>query len=158
MARELGLGVTPWSPLKGGVLSGKCTRQNAGAVQSDGAWAASHLHDKTYAVIDELQRIARHLDTTVARVALAWVQGRAGVASTIIGARTVAQLEDNIKALEVTLGAEHSTALDALTKPTLNFPAEILGLASMLHAGGTTVNGEPSQLTPYGPTKKGDHY
>jgi aryl-alcohol dehydrogenase-like predicted oxidoreductase len=139
-------------------LSGKYTRQNAGTVQSDRAWAASHLHDKTYAVIDELQRIARDLDTTVARVALAWVQGRTGVVSTIIGARTVAQLEDNIKALEVTLGAEHSTALDALTKPTLNFPAEILGLASMLHAGGTTVNGEPSQLTPYGPTKKGDHY
>src|SRR3981189_3038143 len=71
MARELGLGVTPWSPLKSGALSGKYTRQNAGSVQPTGrAWAASFLHDKAYAVIDELQRIAGQLDTTVARGAL----------------------------------------------------------------------------------------
>jgi len=68
MARELGLGVTPWSPLKSGILSGKYTRQNAGSVQPTGrAWAASYLHDEAYAVIDELQRIAGQLDTTVAR-------------------------------------------------------------------------------------------
>ena len=94
MARELGLGVTPWSPLKSGILSGNYTRQNAGSVQPTGrAWAASYLHDEAYAVIDELQRIAGQLDTTVARVALAWVQSRPGVTSTILGARTLAQLE-----------------------------------------------------------------
>jgi len=90
-------------------------------------------------------------------VALAWVQARPGVSSTIIGARTLAQLEDNLKALEVKLGAEQSGALDALTPPTLNFPAELLSMTRMIHAGGTTINGEPSQLLPFGPTKKGDH-
>src|SRR6202163_1692491 len=146
MARELGLGVTPWSPLKSGVLSGKYTRQNAGSVQPDRrAWSASHLHDKTYAVIDELQRIAGQLDTTVARVALAWVQGRPGVTSTILGARTLAQLDDNLKALDLMLSAEQSAALDKLTTPALNFPAEVLTMAGMLYAGGTTINGEKPQ-------------
>jgi aryl-alcohol dehydrogenase-like predicted oxidoreductase len=161
MARELGLGVTPWSPLKGGVLSGKYTRQNAGSVKPNGrAWVASYLHDKTYAVIDELQRIARQLDTTGARVALAWVRGRPGVASTILGARTLAQLDDNLKALDITLSAEQSAALDKLTTPTLNFPAELLPTFRMLHAGGTTINGEKSELLTLfgGPTKPGDHY
>src|SRR5712671_2370845 len=149
MALELGLGVTPWSPLKGGVRSGKYTRQNAKQVAPDRGWVAASLSENAFAVIDELQRIARELDTTVARVALAWVQGRPGVASTIIGARTVAQLDDNVKALDVTLSADQSAALDKLTKPALNFPADLIAMTRMLHAGGTTINGEPSALLPF---------
>jgi aryl-alcohol dehydrogenase-like predicted oxidoreductase len=159
MAEELGLGVTPWSALRSGVLSGKYTRQNAATIRPEGRqWAAGYLDEKSYAVIDELGRIAKELDTTVARVALAWVQARPAVASTIIGARTLPQLEDNVKALEVKLLPEQTAALDALTKPKLNFPAEFLDLARMIHAGGTTINGQPSQLIPFGVTKKGDHY
>src|SRR6201996_6420202 len=130
MALELGMGVTPWSPLKSGILSGKYTRQNAATVKPDARqWAAGFLHDQAYTVIDALQRIAGQLDTTVARVALAWVQGRPGVASTIIGARTLAQLNDNVQALEVKLTAEQTAELDKLTTPTLNFPAPFLTMA-----------------------------
>jgi aryl-alcohol dehydrogenase-like predicted oxidoreductase len=71
MALELGLGITPWSPLKGGALSGKYTRKTAGQVKADRAWTA--ITDHTYAVVDELEAIARAHDSTVARVALAWV-------------------------------------------------------------------------------------
>jgi aryl-alcohol dehydrogenase-like predicted oxidoreductase len=128
-------------------LSGKYTRQNAGSVQPTGrAWAASFLHDKAYAVIDELQRIAGQLDTTVARVALAWVQGRPGVSSTILGARTVAQLDDNLKALDIRLSADQSAALDKLTTPTLGFPADFLSLFRTIHAGGTTINGDDEMI------------
>jgi len=158
MAEELGLGVTPWSPLKSGILSGKYTRKNAGAKPEGRAWAAGFLDEKSYVVIDELERIARELDTTVARVALAWVQARPTVSSTIIGARTLAQLEDNLKALELKLTPEQTAALDALTKPKLDFPAEFLEMARMIHAGGTTINGQPAALLPFGTTKKGDHY
>lgn len=159
MAEELGLGVTPWSPLKSGVLSGKYTRKNAGSVKPEGRqWTANYLDDKSYAVIDALEQIARELDTTVARVALAWVQARPAVTSTIIGARTLPQLEDNLKALEVKLTPEQTATLDALTRPKLNFPADFLELARMIHAGGTTINGRPAQLLPFGVTKKGDHY
>jgi aryl-alcohol dehydrogenase-like predicted oxidoreductase len=159
MARELGLGITPWSPLKGGILSGKYTRQNAGQRKSDrGAWADTHLTDESYALVDELQHVAEQLDTTVARVAIAWVQGRPGVTSTIIGARTLAQLEDNLKALDVTLASEHVAKLDELTKPTLGFPAEFAPLFPMLQHGGTTINGESAPIAPFVPSKPGDHY
>ncbi len=149
MALELGLGVTPWSPLKGGVLSGKYTRQNAKQVAPDRGWVAASLSENAFAVIDELQRIARQLDTTVARVALAWVQGRPGVASTIIGARTLAHLEDNLKALDARLAPEQSAALDALTKPTLDFPAGFMPLFASSHAGGVTINGESPEPSPF---------
>jgi aryl-alcohol dehydrogenase-like predicted oxidoreductase len=152
MARELGLGITPWSPLKSGVLSGKYSRQNARQVAPDRAWVRETLSEKTFAVIDELERIARELDTTVARVALAWVQGRPGVTSTIIGARSVAQLEDNLKSLEVTLTAAQSAALDALTQPALDFPAGMMPLFAMLHGGGMTINGESADLSPFNVT------
>jgi aryl-alcohol dehydrogenase-like predicted oxidoreductase len=159
MALELGMGVTPWSPLKSGILSGRYTRENAGKSRPEGrTWAASALNDSTYKVIDELGRIARELDTTPARVALAWVQGRPGVSSTILGARTLPQLEDNLAAIDVKLSSEQVQALDALTTPTLNFPAQFLGLASMIQAGGTIINGETAELSPFGVTRAGDHY
>ncbi len=60
MAEELGLGVTPWSALRSGILSGKYTRENAATIKPEGRqWAAGYLDEKSYAVIDELGRIAR---------------------------------------------------------------------------------------------------
>jgi aryl-alcohol dehydrogenase-like predicted oxidoreductase len=60
MAQELGLGVTPWSPLKGGLLSGKYTRVNAGKVSTKRDWAAAGLNETAYAIIDELLKIFIH--------------------------------------------------------------------------------------------------
>ena len=116
------------------------------------------MNDQTYRVIDELARIAGQLDTTVARVALAWVQGRPGVCSTILGARTLAQLDDNLEAIDVELTADRVSALDELTKPTLNFPAQFLEMASTIQSGGTTINGESSEASAFGVTRAGDHY
>jgi len=150
MALELGLGITPWSPLKSGVLSGKYTRQNAGQVKIDRAAFISHLfNDKTYAVIDELQKIAAAHDSTVARVALSWVQARPGVTSTIIGARRLAQLEDNLKALDIHLTADEAARLDALTQPTFGFPQSMQPMFPAIHNGGTTVNGTGSVPSPF---------
>jgi aryl-alcohol dehydrogenase-like predicted oxidoreductase len=88
MARELGLGVTPWSPLKSGVLSGKYRRENDGKHTPDrGHFVLSALGDRAYTIVEKLVAIAGDLDTTPARVALAWVVGRPGVTSPIIGAR-----------------------------------------------------------------------
>lgn len=159
MAQELGMGVTPWSPLRSGLLSGKYTRANAATVQPDKrTWVAGALNEEAYRVIDELQTIARELDSTPARVAVAWVQGRPGVSSTILGARTLQQLDDNLAAIDVKLGADHIARLDALTRPKLNFPAEFLGMAGMIQAGGTVINGEVSQMSGFGVTRPGDHY
>jgi len=142
MARELGLGITPWSPLKSGALSGKYTRKNAGQLKSDrGFFVDGFLTEQTYTVVDELEAIAKAHDTTAARVAIAWVQGQPGVTSTIIGARRLSQLEDNLKALEVKLTAEELARLDALTKPTFGFPQRMAPMFPAIHNGGTTVNG-----------------
>jgi aryl-alcohol dehydrogenase-like predicted oxidoreductase len=152
MARELGLGVTPWSPLKSGVLSGKYTRANHGTQKAArGMMAEMHLNDRTYDVIDALIAIANELGTTPARVALAWVQGRPGVTSTIIGARSVGHLDANIGALGVTLLPEHLAKLDALTKPQLGFPMAFLDRAPSFMHGGISVNDVVAPLSPLAP-------
>lgn len=159
MAMELGLGVTPWSPLKSGVLSGKYTRDKHGQHEAGrGAWALGALTDKTYDLLEEMARIAKELGTTVARVALAWVQSRPGVTSTIIGARTLAQLEDNIAALDVKLAGAHVEKLDTLSKPTLNFPADFLGYSAAVLQGGTTINGRSAPVWPMSPEGDKDRY
>ncbi len=142
MAREHGLGITPWSPLKSGALSGKYTRGNAGQIKADrGFFLEPFLNDKTYAVVDALAKIAKSHDSTVARVALSWVQAQPGVSSTIIGARRLAQLEDNVEALGVKLTAAELAELDTLTKPTFGFPQNMQPMFPAIHNGGTTVNG-----------------
>ena len=142
MALELGLGITPWSPLKSGALSGKYTRENAGQVKADrGFFINSFLDEKTYTIVDELALIAKAHDSTAARVALSWVQTQPGVTSTIIGARRLSQLDDNVKALDVTLTAEECARLDAISKAPLAFPHNMLPWFPGIHNGGTSVNG-----------------
>ncbi len=151
LALEFGLGITPWSPLKSGILSGKYTRKNAGQVKpSRGFLAEGSLNEKTYAIIDELEAIAKKHNSTPARVALAWVQGQKGVSSTIIGARRLSQLEDNVKALELKLSKEEFGRLDALTKPVFGFPQSMEPWFPAIHNGGTSVNGVYAEPSPFG--------
>ena len=148
MASEFGLGITPWSPLSGGALSGKYTRANAGQREADrGALFA--VDDKTYDVVDELEIIAKAHDTPVASVALAWVHAQPGVTSIIIGARRLSQFEENIRALDVTLTAEELAQLDAITKPTLGFPHHLLPMAPSMINGGTTINGVSAPVSEF---------
>jgi aryl-alcohol dehydrogenase-like predicted oxidoreductase len=159
MALEMGLGVTPWSPLKGGLLSGKYTRDNAATVKADrGERVTQNLGDKVYAIIDALIAMGCDLDASPASVALAWVQARPGVASTIIGARRLDQLDQNLAALDLRLSADQIARLDTLSKPILGFPMPFLNVASMFSQGGTTVNGEKSTLWPLAPTKDAERY
>src|SRR5690606_1348686 len=94
-ALELGLGVTPWAPLAAGALSGKYSRSNTRGEEGGRSWIANKLDERALSIIDALEAIAKELSTTVARAAIAWVQSRPGVTSTIIGARTMRQLTDN---------------------------------------------------------------
>lgn len=154
MALELGLGITPWSPLKSGALSGKYTRRNAGQVSTGRApFLEPFLNERTYATVDALEELARAHDSTVARVALAWVRQRPGVTSTIIGARRWEQLEDNLASLEVELSAEERARLDALTQPTFGFPQSMQPVFPAIHNGGTTINGMYAPPSPFGLVK-----
>ncbi len=159
MAREMGLGVTPWSPLKGGVLSGKYARDSR-PQEGRGAseWVGRHLTEKTFALLDVLNAVASEASSTPARVALAWVQARPGVTSTIIGARTVQQFHDNLGALSVELTADQIARLDAASKPTLNFPADFLhGVASATH-GGISINGRLPDPWPLAPKNDAERF
>lgn len=143
MAMELGMGVTPWSPLKGGILTGKYARE---AMPDQGRYKedSKHLNEKTFAILDAMKSIAADRDCSVAQVALAWVRGRPGVQSTIIGARTIKQLDANIASLAIDLTPEQVAQLDELSKPTLSFPHDFLDFVRSGVQNGTTVNGIPS--------------
>jgi hypothetical protein len=80
------------------------------------------------------------------------------VASTIIGARRLDQLDQNLAALDVRLSAEQVAALDRVSQPTLNFPAGFIRFASMFMHGGATVNGETSQAWPLAPRHDAERY
>lgn len=159
MAQELGLGITPWGPLRGGALSGKYRRADKGKHEAGrGARVTNYLDDRTFDLLDLMDRIATELGTTVARIALAWVQGRPGVASTIIGARTIEQLDDNLGALDVKLSAVHIQALDKASAPVLPFPADMLAAVPTFAFGGTTINGQPSQPWRQAPQNDGERF
>jgi aryl-alcohol dehydrogenase-like predicted oxidoreductase len=150
MASEFGLGITPWSPLKSGVLSGKYTRENSGEHKADrGALVDHFLTEESYAVIDELEIIAKAHETNVASVALAWVHAQPAVSSVIIGARRLSQLDDNVRAVDVNLTAQELARLNDLTQPTFGFPHNMVAMAAGFLNGGTTVNGVTAPVSEY---------
>ncbi len=150
MAAEMGMGVTPWSPLKGGVLSGKYRRgQTPDGVRQKAD--SKNLSDKAYAVVDALDAVAKAHGCTVAQAALAWVRHQPGVTSTIIGARSMDQLDANIASLGVTLTPAELATLDEVSRPTLNFPHDFLQFVQTGIQNGTTVNGVPSEVWKGGP-------
>jgi len=143
MALELGLGITPWAPLRNGLLSGKYNRENMGKV--DGRFATrnggAELTEKQLTIIDELGRLAEVHNTTTAAVALSWVNNKPGVTSTIIGVRTMEQLNANIAATEVHLLAEEVTILDQLSAPPVTFLSEYATMIPMMQHGGIEIDG-----------------
>jgi aryl-alcohol dehydrogenase-like predicted oxidoreductase len=123
---DQGLGILIWSPLAGGLLSGKYRR---GYKPPEGTrqlanWGEPPVQDqeKLYDIIELLVAIAEGRGISAAQVALAWLIGRPGVTSVVIGARTDAQLQDNLKAGGVVLTAEERARLDAASAPALLYP------------------------------------
>jgi aryl-alcohol dehydrogenase-like predicted oxidoreductase len=143
MALAMGLGVTPWGPLAAGVLSGKYSRHNM-KPESPGRAAnlARHSNERVYGILDSLAAVAKRRGSSSARVALAWVRSRPGVASPILGARTLEQLKDNLAALELQLQPEDIAELNAATAPTLGFPIAMLKMTTAQSYTGLTINGQ----------------
>ena len=96
-----------------------------------------------------LTEIARAHDSSVASVALAWVQAQPGVGSTIIGARRLPQLEENLKAASLRLTPDEISRLSTLTQPSFGFPRSMQPVFPSIHNGGTTVNGVHGPLSPF---------
>ncbi|WP_433557846.1 aldo/keto reductase [Pseudonocardia xinjiangensis] len=148
MARAHGMGVMTWSPLKNGHLSGKYRRDRAVPEDARRAGMVSGTSEAEWAVVDEVDAVAAELGAAQAAVAIAWVTGRPGVASTLLGARTPQQLQANLTALDVTLDDVQRARLDAVSVPALEFPAQYLAHAPILQFAGATVDGVTHAANP----------
>ncbi|UOE46590.1 aldo/keto reductase [Mucilaginibacter sp. SMC90] len=151
MGSELGLGIAAWSPLKGGILSGKYSKENKGKVagsRMDTNGRAANLGDKELTILHQLAQIAETHNTNEANIALAWVMSRPGVASTIIGARNNDQLEANCLAAGITLSETEITALNGLSTPPPTFVTAYRPYSQMFHHGGIEINGFKPPILP----------
>ncbi len=118
------LGLLVWSPLAGGFLSGKFTRTGGDDAARRATFDFPPVNkDKAYDIIDVMVPIAAAHGASVAQVALAWVLAQPRVTSVIIGARKMAQLDDNLRSVELALTAEELAALDAVSKLAPEYPA-----------------------------------
>jgi aryl-alcohol dehydrogenase-like predicted oxidoreductase len=142
------IGVLPWSPLRGGQLSGKYTRNNGTPADSRRADLIEGPTERDWEVIEAVARVAAELGVGSAEVALAWVRSRPAVTSTLIGA-TIEQLRSNLASLEITLAPEQLAALNEPSTPSLDFPAAITaGITPIFGFGGATVDGVELPVWP----------
>ncbi len=149
MAQAMGMGVMAWGPLRSGFLSGKYSGRHAGAVDTARSRLVGVPSRADHAVIDVVDEVAGEAGASSAAVALAWIRGRPGITSTLVGARRLDQFEDNLHALDLTLTDAHRAALDEVSAPALNFPAvNNRSLSRTLQFAGATVDGLPSQVFP----------
>ncbi|MEU7633515.1 aldo/keto reductase [Nocardia sp. NPDC049220] len=149
MAQAMGMGVLPWGPLKSGFLSGKYSSTGTDRIDTTRAQLVGAPTAADYVVIDALNAVAREVGASSAAVALAWVRGRPGITSTLVGARRMDQFEANLHALDTTLTDAQRAILDEVSTPTLNFPAQNNRmLAPTLQFAGATVDGRRSNVSP----------
>jgi aryl-alcohol dehydrogenase-like predicted oxidoreductase len=166
LAAAFGIGMLPWSPLSFGLLSGKYERSaveaaapRAGGLPRDAAapgeqrpaedkrldganpFGDSLFTERNWKIVDTLRQVAQDAGQSPARVALAWVTGRPGVSSTLMGVSRVEQVADNIAALDLVLSAEQRAALDAVSAPTPRMLYSLFTPAGRQHAvyGGSAV-------------------
>jgi aryl-alcohol dehydrogenase-like predicted oxidoreductase len=168
LALESGMGILPWSPLAFGLLTGKYDRaaveasgSRAGGLPRDAAKAdetrsaddnrldgANPFGDSLFTVrnwkiVEVLRKVADEAGQTPAKVALAWVTGRTGVTSTLMGVSRVEQVTDNIAALDVVLSDAHRATLDRISAPEPRMLYSLFTPGLRQHAvfGGSSVNG-----------------
>lgn len=126
VCRNEGIGILPWSPLAGGWLTGKYTRDErpAGATRLGEdpergmeAYGPRNAQERTWRIIDAVREVAEGRDVPMSRVALAWVADRPAVTSVILGARTVVQLDDNLSAAGLHLSDKETELLTDASAP-----------------------------------------
>ncbi|WP_407523650.1 aldo/keto reductase [Methylobacterium oryzisoli] len=169
LAAEFGMGVVPWSPLAYGLLTGKYDRaaveaagSRAGGLPGDASSAGERRPDgdkrldganpfgdslftaRNWTIVDVVRRVAAEIGQPPARVALAWVLGRSGVISTLLGVSRAAQVADNVAALDVVLSPTQQAALDGASTPS--DPRMLYGLFARTQRqqvvfGGSSVRG-----------------
>jgi len=136
VCRNEGLGIIPWSPLRGGWLSGKYQRSMSAPptgtrieIAEEQGWSESwsvYNNERTWNVIDVLMAVSNELNKTPAQVALNWLLQRPGVTAPIIGARTMKHLKDNVGAGGWSLSQEQMARLNQTGEDTLPYPYDVI--------------------------------
>jgi NDP-hexose 2,3-enoyl reductase len=116
-AQQYGVGIIPWSPLHGGLLSGAIRKIKDGTAGRSGEGRANDTLAEHRGTIEAYEKLCESLDADPADVALAWLLSRPGVTAPIIGPRTAEQLDKTLGALTVTLDEDTLTRLDELFPP-----------------------------------------
>ena len=146
-ALEFGMGITPWSPLAGGLLTGRY-QASGGNLSGEGRLNAVREHpafatlftERNWAIGGELVKVAKEIGRSPAQVALNWVANRPAVSSTIIGASKVQQLHDNLAALDFTIPRELLKRLNDVSAPETHYPYYFFaGEFTKMVSSGTTV-------------------
>ena len=123
---DQGLGILVWSPIAGGLLSGKYRRGQPGPAGSRHVtdWGEPPVHDedRLYALVDALVEVGEAHGVSAAQVTLAWLLARPGVTSLVIGARTDEQLQDNLAAAALELTRDEHDRIEAISRPHLPYP------------------------------------
>src|SRR4051794_1828475 len=123
---DQGVGILVWSPLAGGLLSGKFRRGQRGpeGTRALSDWNEPPVRDREalYDIVEALVEVGEAHGVSAAQVALAWLLGRPGVTSLVIGARTDEQLADNLAAADLELSADERARLDDISEPPLLYP------------------------------------
>jgi aryl-alcohol dehydrogenase-like predicted oxidoreductase len=147
MARTLDIGVTAWSPLGGGVLSGKYNTQNTNEQKRynvNNPMSASFVNERNISIATEVQAIAKEINKTPSQIALNWIRQQQrtdkskGVIIPIIGARTEAQIKDNLGCLDFELTEDQLKRLDEKSKIELGFPHDFMSEAAKIFLYGNT--------------------
>jgi len=148
-ARELGLGISPWSPLANGILTGKYQKKGDGALAGDGRLGKggfatginSDLRDRNERIVTAVLAVAKELGKKPAQVAINWATNRPLVSSTIIGATKVEQLEENIRSLDFEIPSGLTKKLDEASALPVQYPYSFFegDLAGLIRAGTTIV-------------------
>jgi aryl-alcohol dehydrogenase-like predicted oxidoreductase len=131
LLKDQGLGLLVWSPLAGGFLSGKFTRDGGDTSGRRAGFDFPPVNKgRGFDILDVLRSVATQHNVSVAEAALAWILANDAVTSVIIGARNTTQLDDNLKAVDVTLTAEDLAALDEASQLAPEYPAWMESLGS----------------------------
>ena len=146
MARILDIGTTAWSPLGGGVLSGKYNRQNSNESKRfnvNNTMSASFVNERNISIATEVQAIAKEINKTPSQIALSWIRQQQkdkdkGVIIPIVGARTEAQIKDNLGCLDFELTSDQLKRLDEKSKIQLGFPHDFMSEAAKIFLYGNT--------------------
>ncbi|MDQ0322673.1 aryl-alcohol dehydrogenase-like predicted oxidoreductase [Pararhizobium capsulatum DSM 1112] len=153
LAQTLGLGITAWSPLAMGLLSGKYSAKNTaqGRLSLDSSGGGLGLFtERNVRIVAALEKVATDLGRSMAQVALNWAVNRPGIAAAIVGASRVEQLEDNLAALDFLIPAESRVELDTASAIEMPYPYALFAddyQAGILNAG-VAVGDKPRGYNP----------